>query len=83
MSPTRHSIMNHCVKVESVTYQDKVNKLKAIEHKMKTQEISCFKYNHSPGVLTQAGVTSFQSKLVLFEDGSQLLIKNIKPTENL
>ena len=66
--------MNYCVKADAVAYRDKVDALKTIEREMKTQEISCFKYNHSPGVLTQAGVTSFQSKLVLSEDGSHLLI---------
>ena len=50
---------------------------------MKTQEIACFKYNYSPGVLLQKGVTSFQSRVVLSEDGEQLMIYTLKPVENL
>ena len=46
---------------------------------LKSKEISCFKYNHSLETVAQ-NFCSFQSKLILSEDGKMLNIYNFKPT---
>ena len=64
-----------------ITRNDRLKSFEILEEQMKEKEMVCVKYNNTLDPSLQ-NTTTFQSRLILSEDGSRLLIYNMRPEQS-